>query len=492
MTWGILYPRSHRPPSEGRGPRFDFVISPTPFRLWPLTGRLIVNVNHRRGAFKRIADVLARQSANILVSEGARSGHRYATWNLIIACDDMESEGLTGYTPELKGYPAVNKRLKRIKTALERECRDVLYVENSKDPSLKDSVRVVPHHSMAYFHHLCHQRRETPEFSGIPNEIFYKPFQLSCSDGVTLKPENTGFGEIVQYIDANIKRIIPSHAFISSSSFDMNMRVVIVPQEREKRFFGATVRFDRLGHPPSSRGFIDQVLGSMQKDFNIWGLSNVTYLDSREQEAGITSVIAYDKTDKGGSRTLQERESIIRDRLNMATVSKSLPSIRNVVVDCYPLDALQTSASRQPLGPTLPARLSKKFDIFFSYCRENKTEALKLAGILKRRQLRVFLDEKSVPYGGDFGEEIVKSLRNSKEFMILCTKASLESDWVKREVGAAWGLDLTIIPITLNLESKDLPAWLNTKQACPYAEAVEKKSKWSFFSQFAGRDQEAT
>ena len=136
MTWGILYPKSHRLPSEDRGPRFDFVISPTPFRLWPLTGRLIVNVNHRRGALKRVAEVLMQQSANILVSESARSGHRYATWNLIIACDDIEPDRLTGYTSKLKAYPAVVERLDRIKHALKAECGEVLYAEDSEDPSL--------------------------------------------------------------------------------------------------------------------------------------------------------------------------------------------------------------------------------------------------------------------------------------------------------------------------------------------------------------------
>ena len=43
---------------------------------------------------------------------------------------------------------------------------------------------------------------------------------------------------------------------------------------------------------------------------------------------------------------------------------------------------------------------------------------------------------------------------------------SANSDWVKREFGAAWALNKLITPILLNLDISDLPPWLNSRQAC--------------------------
>jgi hypothetical protein len=495
MMWGILYPKSHLSISDRKRPRFDFVISPIPFRLWPLTGRLIVNVTHRRGAFRRIAEVLAKQPASILVSEGARSGHRYATWNLIISCDDIDPEKLTGYTTQLKAYPAVVDRLHGIKKALEEECGDILHSEISSDPSLKEPVRVSAHNSMAYFYMLCQQPREALAFEGINQDwLFYNPFHLRCTDGVTLvpAPRDGLFRSIVRHLDAKLKKIIPSHVFISSSAFDMNMRAVLIPQEREKRFFGVTVRFNRDGLPPTSCGFIDHVLSALKEDFSIWGLSNVSYMYARESEVGVTNVIAYDKTDLQGIRSNHDREHMIKEKVNLTTLSSVMPAVTGVTVDCYPLDTLQANVSREPSVPIVATRSSKVFDVFISYSSHNEAEALKLESLLQEGGLRVFRDQKDLALGQLFSDELRKSMLQSKEILILCSKRSLGSDWVKKELGAAWIMNIPVTPVLLNLEWEELPGELKAIKGCSYTDAIEQGTKWIFFQHFERRNRESS
>jgi len=491
MMWGILYPRTHLSESSRKTPRFDFVVSPIPHRLWPLVGRLIVNIVHGPGALQRVATVLSEQGATILVSQGARSGHRYATWNAIIAVDDIDPRTLQGYTPTLKAYPVVVERLERIREAVLTQCADILFVEQSSDPTVNDPVRVTPHNSMAYFYSVCQKPKEELKVEGIDQDwLFYNCFRLRCTDGLSLTPVTPDgrFASIVRYIDAKVTRILPSHAFISSSSADMNMRIVVIPQLKERRFFGLTLRFNRVGHPPTSRGFLSHTLRALGNDFNVWGVSNVSHLYAEESEVGVTHLIAYDKADKQGARTNHQRETLIKEAVNVGSLPPALTSITEIRIDCYPLASLRSHASRDLLAPTY-VRTFADHDIFLSYSAKDNSKAKKIEEILLTGGLTVFRDEKNIELGSNFSEEIRNGLRGSREVILLCSKQALQSDWIKRELGAAWVLNLKVMTITLNLDVEELPPDLKAQQACSYTDVIEQGRDWLFFEQFRHRHQ---
>lgn len=86
-------------------------------------------------------------------------------------------------------------------------------------------------------------------------------------------------------------------------------------------------------------------------------------------------------------------------------------------------------------------------DIFISYAREDRTEAGLLADLLIKRGWTVWWDQ-SIPAGKAFDEIIENELDSAKCVIVLWSKTSVYSGWVKAEAaeGARRGI---LIPILL-------------------------------------------
>ena len=76
--------------------------------------------------------------------------------------------------------------------------------------------------------------------------------------------------------------------------------------------------------------------------------------------------------------------------------------------------------------------------------------------------------EKSIQPGHDFAEEIRRSLKGSREVWLLVSPASLNSEWVTTEWGAAWALEKKIIPILFRCDIDALPARLKGLQCIDF------------------------
>src|SRR5438105_13810146 len=95
----------------------------------------------------------------------------------------------------------------------------------------------------------------------------------------------------------------------------------------------------------------------------------------------------------------------------------------------------------------------KMSDIFISYAREDRDEAKTLAELFQQQDWSVWWD-RSIPPGRSFDEVIEEALGAAKCVVVLWSKNSASSDWVKSE--AAEGLHRKIL-VPVRIDSANVP-----------------------------------
>ena len=101
-----------------------------------------------------------------------------------------------------------------------------------------------------------------------------------------------------------------------------------------------------------------------------------------------------------------------------------------------------------------------RYDVFISYSREDHDQAMALQDQFQARGLTAFVAPRQISGGARWRNEIRSGISESREFVVLASKASLTSDWVLAECGAAWGFDKRITPVLIDVAPDSLPAWL--------------------------------
>ena len=104
-------------------------------------------------------------------------------------------------------------------------------------------------------------------------------------------------------------------------------------------------------------------------------------------------------------------------------------------------------------------------DVFISYSAKDTELARWLYDQLTARRVRTFLAEICIEGGKDWKPEILQNLKNADFVLFLATPNSCRSDAVKHEIGGALILSKTFVPIMAGVSAKDLPAWVQDKQA---------------------------
>jgi hypothetical protein len=116
--------------------------------------------------------------------------------------------------------------------------------------------------------------------------------------------------------------------------------------------------------------------------------------------------------------------------------------------------------------------------IFLSYSSLDHEEAGQIEKAIRAAGGTVFLDKKCLEPGENFAERVRAALYSCRELWLLVSPASLASEWVSTEWGAAWVLQKTIIPILHRCKPQDLPPRLAALQCVDmyrYKELVEKR-----------------
>jgi hypothetical protein len=90
--------------------------------------------------------------------------------------------------------------------------------------------------------------------------------------------------------------------------------------------------------------------------------------------------------------------------------------------------------------------------VFLSYAAEDSGRAAELISQLAQQpNLQVFTSDK-ISAGEKWQSKIKQALAKSDFFLVLLSPSSVQSKWVQFELGAAWGLNKSIIPIVTSHE----------------------------------------
>lgn len=97
--------------------------------------------------------------------------------------------------------------------------------------------------------------------------------------------------------------------------------------------------------------------------------------------------------------------------------------------------------------PRKPIALRK---IFLSYARKNRKFARRLTADLEKAGVKnVWRDEKSIEGGADWEEAIKKGIRDCRDFLLVLSPQSVDSEWVRDEIHYARKQGKRIIPLLL-------------------------------------------
>lgn len=91
-------------------------------------------------------------------------------------------------------------------------------------------------------------------------------------------------------------------------------------------------------------------------------------------------------------------------------------------------------------------------NVFISYATSDRYFAQELKVSLESQAgvaIAVFLDEKSIDFAQPINDSVNHGLRRADSVIVLLSENSRDSDWVKFEIGAAWGLRKHIVPVML-------------------------------------------
>ena len=118
----------------------------------------------------------------------------------------------------------------------------------------------------------------------------------------------------------------------------------------------------------------------------------------------------------------------------------------------------------------LPAAIGATpgFDVFLSYSSLDKDEAREICEALGKKNKKCFLAEKSLQPGDKFADKIRDAIKRANEIWILVSPNSVRSDWVQREVAAAWALEKKVVPVLLRCAPRDLPEALADAHAIDF------------------------
>lgn len=104
--------------------------------------------------------------------------------------------------------------------------------------------------------------------------------------------------------------------------------------------------------------------------------------------------------------------------------------------------------------------------VFCSYSSADRAKVLPFARVLEGTGISVFMDERSIPLGTAFKDEITKSLLDADAMVLFWSAAAKESDWVAFEIDL-WCKEKPehrIIPVAL--DSTPLPPAVSRLQHC--------------------------
>jgi hypothetical protein len=120
------------------------------------------------------------------------------------------------------------------------------------------------------------------------------------------------------------------------------------------------------------------------------------------------------------------------------------------------------------------AESGRPLDVFISYSTADSNVAEDLANRLRALQLSVFLAHDTITTGPAWRSQVGVALRRCTVAVMLLSSRSIQSDWVRYEIGAIWALNKPAAPALLDCEPSQLPELLRDYQGRSVAEVSER------------------
>jgi hypothetical protein len=113
-----------------------------------------------------------------------------------------------------------------------------------------------------------------------------------------------------------------------------------------------------------------------------------------------------------------------------------------------------------------PSQAGAPYQVFISHATADKWLARTLCERLEGVGATTFRDDRDIGGGDDIPQEIFRQIRQSQEFLVLLTPASVNRPWILLEVGAACGRDPPprIIVIRYYVETDNIPSMIQSKK----------------------------
>jgi hypothetical protein len=118
----------------------------------------------------------------------------------------------------------------------------------------------------------------------------------------------------------------------------------------------------------------------------------------------------------------------------------------------------------------IPILEGKRIEIFFSYANEDKLLAGKIASLLNKREIDVFLAHEDIEISKIWRNEILKHLKNDNFLLALLTPNCEKSVWANQEAGYMIGKGGKNIPLIVGETDVKKFGFLESFQGIPFEE----------------------
>ena len=92
----------------------------------------------------------------------------------------------------------------------------------------------------------------------------------------------------------------------------------------------------------------------------------------------------------------------------------------------------------------------KKNDVFISYCRDDSKLAMTICRVLKNEGVSYWFDEEAIGAGDTFSEAIAEGILSSRVVILVSSRSSEKSPFVKKEISYAYKNGIDVIPYKID------------------------------------------
>lgn len=254
----------------------DFMLTPIPYNAWPYSAGMRVDIKHKKGSFAEVAAFLREYEINIIMAQCTRSGHRHATWTLVVEFEGLRKDKDLPGLEELRQLSVqVEERAKALKKDLQEACRSAI-PNPTNTPYLRNPIGCWPLKGLAYFF----------EFS--QKNPIARPFRALCSSKDTINIK-----EVSNAAWAEVNDNLPTLGFASMDSDLFNIRIAVLSHSTLKLFRSVSVHYEMDIFPRrSSLGIMHSIASKLSDDWNLWRVYNQTCKKTTTREEGNVHIFA--------------------------------------------------------------------------------------------------------------------------------------------------------------------------------------------------------